>query len=156
VHPEVVPLHDLHSEVDGRLRAVAHACEIVLLAVPGLPHPSEESPFVRIGHYEEVQVDLLMHCFMSQLDMRLSRQPSDETVTQFRLGALRGNTKTHTDEDVQPPEPITDELGELERHLFIHQMRQQMVIHQWAKIGPKSERSAGSTNGLVSVSREEL
>jgi hypothetical protein len=125
VHPEIVLLHDLHSEVDGQLRAVAQACEIVLLVVPGLPHPSNESLFVRIGHYKEGQVELLMHCFMSQLDMRLSRQPSDKTVTQFRLCALRGNTKTRTDEDVKPPEPITDELCELERHLCIHQMRQQ-------------------------------
>jgi hypothetical protein len=124
VHREVVLLHDLHNEVDERLRAVAQTCEIVLSVIPGFPHPSKESLFVRIGHYEEVQVNLLMHCFMSQLGMRLSHQPSDEIITQFRLCALRGNAKTHTDEAVKPPEPITDELCELERHLFIHQMTQ--------------------------------
>jgi hypothetical protein len=99
VHLEVVPLHDLHGEADGRLCAVSQACEIALLMVPWLPHADKESLFVRIGHYEEVHIDLLMRRVMPQLDQRLSRHSSDETASQFRLVALGGNAKAPTDRD---------------------------------------------------------
>jgi hypothetical protein len=77
VHSDVLPLHDLHYESDGQLRAVAQACEIVLSVILGMSHACQEALFVRIGHYEEGQVNLLLHCFMSQLDMRLpARHPT--------------------------------------------------------------------------------
>ena len=96
--------------------------------VGGVPRVFHESCFVQISHFEEVRVDVKMHCFIPQIQIDLPRHDQDPTMIAYNEIQLRKKAKIRrsvsevtSDEDelVQNIQPTADELTEIERRVFV-------------------------------------
>lgn len=116
---------------EGTLKA-GERIEIQFQITTGLPLQYNESFFVQIGHFDEVQVDLTVNCFIPQLQFELTRHEDDEVMAlwyeqqQKRLTRLRRKATLSTDsesESMSTREPLPDELNTLEREMLVRRLK---------------------------------
>lgn len=102
---------------------------IDLQILGGLPKVYNESFFVQIGHYDDIRIDVLLNCFIPQIQIGLPHHEDDPLMKAFneyqsKHKALERRVETESDdEDPQAEiEPTEDELTEFERKLLINKM----------------------------------
>ena len=111
---------------------VGESIDIELSFATGLPRVYNESFFVRIGHFDEVRVDVNVSCFIPQLLFDLSRHEEDEAMgmwnEQQQRRIMRLMKKVHStdseDETISTRDPLPEELSVLERDMFIRRIRE--------------------------------
>jgi hypothetical protein len=137
--------HFYVSPPDGTVE-VGNTAEISLNIVCGLPQSYKELLFVRIGHYEDVRVDIIVRCFVPQIEIALPRHESDDNVLHYRQKMLKQAAKHQPTGPVKEsdsqavPKPTPEELSKLEVQAIIRRLTDRSASTLYATAKKKSQR----------------
>jgi hydrocephalus-inducing protein len=137
--------HFYVAPADGTVE-VGNTAEIALTIVCGLPQSYKEPLFVRIGHYEDVRVHIIVHCFVPQIEIALPRHETDDNVLRYRQKMLKQAAKHQPaipgreSESQAVPEPMPEELSKLEVEAVVHRLTDKSTSPLYATAKKKPQR----------------
>lgn len=119
---------------------------IDMYIIGGLPKDYNESFFVQIGHYDEVRIDVLMKCFIPQIQIDLAHTIDDPLMTVYNNNRLKNlstvrRSSESDDDDHTEESPGLEELAIIERDMVIRRLtdKSQQGSNQRSKLQKKNE-----------------